>query len=196
MPRPLRLVHFSPLAEASADPPDGAEAEPATGPCYEQGYSDGWAEAAAAQSAEVAALRGGLEKSLTEMTLTRDEVRRHILSALEPLFREMIEKILPKLAHASLGHRIVQELLPVAAEMSETPIIVKTAPDCLSTVTQILLTETALPVRIEAEEGLGSGQAYISRDGAEMRLDLDGVVQAISEAVSDYFQLAAHEGAE
>lgn len=196
MPRPLRLVHFSPLAEASAAPPDGAEAEPATGPSYEQGYSDGWAEATAAQSAEVATLRGDLGKSLVEMTLTRDQARQHILSALEPLFREMVEKILPKLAHESLGHRIVQELLPMAAEMSETPIIVKTAPECLSAVTQILLTETSLPVRIEAEVGLCSGQAYISRDGAEVRLDLDGVVQTISEAVSGYFQLVAHEGGE
>lgn len=195
MPRPLQLVHFSPQSERLAATDAVAEAEAIQGQSYEQGYADGWQEATAAQGSEIAALRGELGKSLADMVLTRDAARLHILSALEPLFRDMVEKILPRLAHASLGHRIVQELLPAAADLSDMPIIVKTAPDCLSAVAQILLTETALPVRVEPEEGLGAGQAYICRDGAEVRLDLDGLVQSISEAIAGYFQLAAHEGA-
>ena len=156
---------------------------------YEQGYSAGWDDSVAAQSDEVARLRADLGRSLTEMSLSYRDARRHVLGTLEPLLHDMVTKVLPTIAHQTLGQIILEHLRPVAETMSAAPIIVTTAPSNRAVVEKLLAAHTGLPITVREEPTLGDGQAFLKATGSEIRVDLDDVIVAIAGAVAAFFRI-------
>ena len=156
---------------------------------YEQGYSAGWDDSVAAQSDEVARLRADLGRSLTEMSLSYRDARRHVLGTLEPLLHDMVTKVLPTIAHQTLGQIILEHLRPVAETMSAAPIIVTTAPSNRAVVEKLLTAQTGLPITVREEPTLGDGQAFLKAKGSEIRVDLDDVIVAIATAVAAFFRI-------
>lgn len=156
---------------------------------YEQGYSAGWDDSVAAQSDEVARLRADLGRSLTEMSLSYRDARRHVLGTLEPLLHDMVTKVLPTIAHQTLGQIILEHLRPVAETMSAAPIIVTTAPSNRAVVEKLLAAQTGLPITVREEPTLGDGQAFLKATGSEIRVDLDDVIVAIAGAVAAFFRI-------
>lgn len=154
---------------------------------YEQGYAAGWDDAVTAQNDEVARLRSDLGRNLVEMSLSHRDARRHILGTLEPLLHDMVTKVLPSIAHQTLGQMILDLLRPSAENLADAPVLVKTAPENVDMVERLLTKQTGMPLRVIAEPTLGQGQAYLKLGESEIRLDLDGVIDAIAEAVSVFF---------
>ncbi len=154
---------------------------------YEQGYQAGWDDALGAQAEDIARLRTELGHNLTEMALSYRDARRHVLASLEPLLAEMVAKVLPMIAHQSLGHVILDEIRPFADALSGAPLLVRTAPVNRDLVERLLQAEAGLPVTVEAEPTLGDGQAYLKIAGTEVSVDLDGLIGAIAEAVTSFF---------
>ncbi len=160
---------------------------------YEQGYSAGWDDAVAAQSDEVSQLRADLGRNLIEMTLAHREARQHVLGTLEPLLLDMVTKVLPTIAHQTLGPIILEQLRPVAETMSSAPIIVMTAPRNREIVENLLSAQTGLPITVREEPSLGDGQAFLKLAESETRVDLDGVISAIAAAVAAFFHIEQDE---
>ena len=156
---------------------------------YEQGYSAGWDDSVAAQSDEVARLRADLGRNLTEMSLSYRDARCHVLGTLEPLLHDMVTKVLPTIAHQTLGQIILEHLRPVAETMSAAPIIVTTAPSNRAVVEKLLTAQTGLPITVREEPTLGDGQAFLKAKGSEIRVDLDDVIVAIAGAVATFFRI-------
>ncbi len=199
MTRPLRLQSFDlgPGPARGEAAVSGAEAEELRLGAYEQGYAAGWDDAIAAQDDEIARLRTDLGHSLREMALNHHDARRHVLAALEPLLSDMIAKVLPAIAHRSLGPMIIEVLEPVARDLSEAPITILTAPQHCQTVEALLAaTHAGLAAVVRAEPALGDGQAYLKVGAHETRIDLDSVVQAIGQAVSGFFLTEREEEGE
>ncbi len=170
-----------------------AESEELRLAAYEQGYAAGWEDALTAQSADMARLRSDLGRSLSEMSVSFAEARSHVLASLEPLLRDMVNKVLPVTAHKALGQMILQELLPAAEGLTNVPVLVRTAPVNRDLVAELLARETRLPLQVVAEPTLGEGQAYLKLGATEMNVDLDGVIDAIAAAVAAFFHIERHE---
>ena len=166
-----------------------AEVEELRLAAYEQGYSAGWDDAVTAQNDEVARLRADLGRNLTEMSLAYRDARRHVLGTLEPLLHDMVTKVLPTIAHQTLGQMILEQLLPVAETMSAAPIIVTTGPGNREIVGRLLTAQTGLPIIVREEATLGEGQAFLKLAASETRVDLDGVIAAIAGAVAAFFRI-------
>lgn len=196
MARLLELETFDlPDHVGGVGDPDDAELAEMKLAAYEQGYGAGWGDAVRAQSDDLARLRGDLGHNLSEMALSHRDARRHVLGALEPLLREMVDRILPATARKSLGHLILDELRPVAVELAATPVEVRTAPVARDQVEALLAATADLPVVVVAEPTLSEGQAYLKVAGREVKVDLDGVVQSIATAVAAFFEAEQREDA-
>ena len=182
---PTPVDHFAGTAQA--------EIEELRLAAYEQGYSAGWDDAVTAQNDEVARLRADLGRNLLDMSVSYRDARRHVLAALEPLLHDMIAKVLPTLAHQSLGEIILEQLRPVSEAMSAAPIIVKTSAANRDAVERLLAGEPGLPIKVLAEPTLSEGQAYLKLAESEVRVDLDRVIAAIASAVTAFFQIEREE---
>lgn len=159
---------------------------------YEQGYGAGWNDALQAQSDDIARLRSDLGRSLSEMEFGYRDARRHILTALEPLLRDIVGKVLPALAQQTLGPMILEQLQPITADLAATPIEVCTAPANRELVERLLKHGGDLPLRVVAEPTLSEGQAYLKLAGREAKVDLDRVITAITGAVGAFFHAELH----
>lgn len=188
MARPLQLETFEvPGLPEHYESVGQAELEELRLATYEQGYAAGWDDAVTAQTDEITRLRADLGRNLVDMSLSYRDAKRHILGALEPLLHDMVTKVLPGIAHQSLGPIILEQLRPVAETAAGAPVLIKTAPENLETVERLLSQEVALPIRVIAEPTLGSGQAYLKIAESEALVDLDGAILAISAAVLAFF---------
>lgn len=196
MARLLELESFEGTARASraAVMDDGEVAEQKL-QSYEKGYAAGWDDALLAQAADIARLRADLGRNLTEMTLSFQEARSHVLASLEPLLGEMVAKVLPMIARQSLAHFVLEQLTPVAEQLAGTGVEVRTAPQNVETIERLLAGEGALPVRVVADETLGEGQVFLRTGAHETVIDLDEVVTAIGSAVSAFFDIRRSEDA-
>ncbi|MBS0564636.1 MAG: flagellar biosynthesis protein [Proteobacteria bacterium] len=192
MPRPPQLETFDQAGPgpAAADP-DTARAEEQRLAAFDQGYRAGWDDAVAAQDREAADLRAGLGRSLADMTLSHHDARRHLLAAIEPLFSEMVAKVLPMAARHSLGAMILDEIRPAAAALADAPVEVRTAPANRDLVERLLAGQTGgpagLPLRVLADDTLDESQAHIRVGEGESALDLGQTVAAIGAAVASFF---------
>jgi flagellar assembly protein FliH len=194
MARHLQLETFD-LPDIAERLPEGlqAEVEDLRLNAYEQGYAAGWDDALAAQNSEITRLRSDLGRNLVEMSLSYRDARRHVLGTLEPLLRDMVCKVLPTIAHATLGQIILEQLNPVAESLSSGPVIVKTSPANRDSVDALLTKQTGLPIRVVAEPTLGEGQAFVKLADTEEHVDLDGMITAIAEAVTAFFRTEKDE---
>jgi flagellar assembly protein FliH len=195
MARPLQLEAFDMTGPTEhGGPVAPAEIEDIRLGAYEQGYAAGWDDAIAAQDSEIGHLRTDLGRNLLDMSLSYRDARRHVLAALEPLLHEMVTKVLPAIAHRTLGQIVLEELRPIAEGLSGAPVTVITAPVHRETVEAILAgAGTDLAVTVREEPALGEGQAYLKLGASEVRIDLDGVIEAIGKAVSAFFRIETNE---
>lgn len=185
----LELETFEPEEPAPASfALDPAELEELKLTAFEQGYAAGWDDAITAQGTEAAKLRAELGRNLQELAFTYHEARGHVLRALEPLLRDMAAKVLPALARDNTARIVLEHLVPVAEELASAPVKVVANPASLAQIRELLLREADFPLDFAEEPSLGEAQVYLRFRDSELRIDLDGVVDAIRAAISAYFK--------
>lgn len=160
---------------------------------YDQGYSAGWEDAVAAQNDEVARLRSDLGRNLQDLAFTYHEAHSHVLRTLEPLLHDMVVKVLPAIARESLGQVVLEHLRPLAKEMSAAPVSIVANPANRALLEDILIADAPFPFAVLEEHSLGEGQVYLRMGDVEQRIDLDGVIAAISAAVAAFFRIEKQE---
>lgn len=156
---------------------------------FEKGYTAGWDDAVAAQEDEARKLRVDLVRNLQDLSFTYHEARNHVLTAIEPLLRDMVAKVLPVAARQSLGHLVSETLQPLAEELADTPISVVVNPTNRQMVETMLTDIETVPLVIVEEESLGVGQVYLRTGDTETRIDLDSTIDAIGTAIAAYFDV-------
>ena len=183
---------FSFLESFDAPPPTPApkiptfspeEVEAARQEGYSAGYGSGWEAAAAAAEADQNRITADFEQHLQDLAFTYHEARAHVMKGVEPLLREMLETILPAVMIDSLGHAILREIAPLAEEAADIAVRVAVAPQDADRLRTILGEETPIPLAIDEDESLASGQADLRLGKVERLIDLSGVLARISNAL-------------
>jgi flagellar assembly protein FliH len=194
MMRALPLETFTP-AETSLtrDCLSEVEAEEVKLAAYEKGYNAGWEDAIAAQDDDLVRLRNELGRNLQDLSFTYHEAHSHVLRTLEPLLNDMVAKVLPAIARDSLSQVVLENIRPLAVDLAAGPMEIAIHPDNLSTVEELVVGKAGFPVTVRAEPSLGLGQAHFQIGASERRVDLDGAIAAISEAVSGFFVVEKKE---
>ena len=172
-----------PLVEASALD----EAKVAS---FEQGYSAGWEDAAAAQSGDQSRIRADLARNFQSLAFTFQDARTHVLQAIRPLILEMTSRLLPEVAREALAPAVLEALMPLADDLAEAPLTLVLNPAVRDSVESLVTQATGLPIVIEEEPSLGEGQVYIRLGPAETKVDLTQVTDDIATAVRGFFNLS------
>jgi flagellar assembly protein FliH len=113
------------------------------------------------------------------------EARAQILAALGPLFRGMVEKVLPAMARDALVPVIVERLQALAQDLAGQPLSIRIHPGAHDTAAEMLAGFPAA-FSLSDDPALGPGQALLALPDRERMIDLDGVIAAIGEAMDAY----------
>lgn len=190
----LRLEIFDTALATDGAPQPLVEAtvvEEAKVTAFEQGYSAGWDDAAAAQQGDQSRIRADLARNLQSLSFTFQDARTHVLQAIRPLMLEMINRLLPEVAHEALAPTVLEALMPMADDLADAPLTVVLNPAVRSQIEDLVAQATGLPMVIEEEPSLSEGQVYIRFGTAETKVDLDRVTSDIANAVRAFFNLNA-----
>jgi len=155
---------------------------------FEQGYKAGWDDAAAAQSEEQSRVAADFARNLQELSFTYHQARGQILGSLEPLLKEMVTKVLPKLASDNLSQTIVDEVLAVSQTQTEAGIQIVISPSNRPALERLLETQDNLDVTIIDEPSMAEGLAYLRFAQTENQIDLQSVLSGFSQSIDGFFE--------
>jgi flagellar biosynthesis/type III secretory pathway protein FliH len=188
----LRLEVFdtAPASDGSLQPLVEATAvEEAKVASFEQGYSAGWDDAAAAQQGDQTRIRADLARNLQSLAFTFQDARSHVLQAIRPLILEMVDRLLPEVAREALAPTVLEALTPMADELADAPLTLVLNPGVRGQVEDLIAQATGLPMVIDEEPSLPEGQVYIRFGPTETKVDLSQVTADIAIAVRAFFNL-------
>ncbi|MFD1913625.1 hypothetical protein [Halodurantibacterium flavum] len=179
------------LADTPPDPPSfsAQEVEAARTEGYAEGHAAGRREAEEEYHQRQDRLTEELSSHLQELSFGYHEALNHILAALEPLFAEITGTLLPEAARAVLPLTLNAALSDLAAEVAKGPLTLELCATDRPAVEKIL-DGSALPVRLQELADLAPGQFRICKpDGGGTAIDMPAVVEALGQAVTDFFTL-------
>lgn len=187
----LRLERFEADAPAAGvSPATAAEAaaqEQARLAAYEEGYAAGWDDAVEAQAGEATRFRADLAHSLQSLSFTYREAEAHVLSAVGPLLRAVIDVLAPRLARAALGAAVAEALTPHLAQAGGPPVTIAIHPSDRRAVEAALPSDAMLPLTLADEPTLAAGQAILRLGQAEVHVELNRAAESVAQAVDAFF---------
>jgi len=156
---------------------------------FEKGYKAGWEDSARAQEESGVRLSEDFARNIRDLSFTHEEARTAILGAMAPVVRQMVETVLPSIAHDTLGLRVVEMIEAELSEHGRHPVRLEVAPQSAQALRAILPQDSDLPVEVAETETLGEGQVRLRLgQSSEREIDLGHVLDGIKSASEGFFQ--------
>ncbi|MFD0859971.1 FliH/SctL family protein [Roseovarius aquimarinus] len=162
---------------------------------FEEGYKAGWQDAVKAASEDGERIASDFAANLQDVSFTLAEAQRDLLGQLRPLMTGMVEKVLPRMAHRTIGAHVVDALEDMARTAMEGPIRLVTAPGNAAALKALIEERGLAGVTIGTEPSLGDGQVHIRAGDREQEIDMDAVLSQIDAALSGFFDEELKESA-
>lgn len=155
---------------------------------FEKGYQAGWDDSVKAQHDDSTHLSTDFAQNIKDLSFTYHEAYNGMLTAMEPLIRQLVDAVLPQVARDGLGAQITDIIQSFVKEHGQHPVRIVVAPASVAALEAVLPQDDALPLDISEDATLAEGQAHISfgQEG-EREIDLQGLLQQISGAVDAFF---------
>ena len=175
---------------------DAAEAERTKR--YEEGYRQGWEDAAARIKSDDARTGARAAARIEGLAHTQRAAMALCLAQLEPVLAEVFDKVLPRAADRGFVGLIVQEAGAMLRSAENHVLALHVAPDAVEPVKAALAAAEAdlSAVRLQADPELEPMQALLSHPGAEREVDVDRILDALDQsfdAMRRDLRSAAHE---
>ncbi len=196
----LALEEFSLAGAVPGQDADGNG--PAEGPDnevkakgFEEGYKAGWDDATRAALEENQRLNAELARNMQNLGFTYHEARSHMVRAVEPVLRLLVEKILPRAVSATIGERILEEIQPFLEKSLDAPVEIFASPSQSAIVEEKIGSLATFPMVVAPEQSLAEGQVHLRLGKSEKQLDGADFLARVSEALEAVLN-ANHQGAE
>lgn len=154
---------------------------------FEQGFKAGWDDAIKSQGGEQAKISSEFSRNMQDLSFTYHEAYTNVFKAMEPLLQQVVETVLPTIAHETIGARLVEQLSEMARDQGTQPVQITVAPSNHAMMEKLLQQEFGFPLSVIEEPTLGEGQVYLKFGQTERQIDLDEVLNGISQAVAAFF---------
>lgn len=190
MPSPLRLETF----RINEEPPAPAatlreELEEIKLAAYERGYVAGWEDADRQTEREASTRRAAVERQLEALSFTYHEARGHVMRAIEPVLRSIVETVVPEAARASVIPEVIAQLLPLAQTASEAPVTLRIVQGSRPAFEAALTGLVLPPLEICESASLAPGQAEIAFEQQETRVDYTSAAERLCSAIDRFYQI-------
>jgi flagellar assembly protein FliH len=153
---------------------------------FENGYKAGWEDAVKAQNLDAARISTDFAANLQDLSFTFQEAQSSLMSALRPLLTGMVASVLPKLAHETLGARVVETLEDMARTATGGAAELVTAPVNVGALENLLQDNGITAATVTGEPSLGEGQVHLRLGKSEREIDIDTVLSQIGTALSGF----------
>ena len=151
---------------------------------FENGYKSGWDDATHAHSESQASISSELAQNLRDLSFTYHEARDHLLGSLAPLFRGIVETMLPVLSEHSLASHVAQQLEEIARDRADCRVEIHVASANCDKVRDILDPDLPMDIAVSGDTTLGDGQARMVFGTEEREIDITDIVDTIRSALA------------
>lgn len=189
MPLALEVFYIDPKADHGQAMIDQVTFAREYETAFNDGYHTGFEEAQATMAAQAAHSKTELAQQLQKLSFTYHEAQAHVLTALQPLLRHILDQVLPLIARETLGPIVMETLIPLADRLSDAPLILRVNPASQWAVQTVIEAGTTLPLRLCADPALSEGQVHLQLGLAEAEVNLDQTTADIAIAVRGFFDL-------
>ncbi len=160
---------------------------------FEKGYKAGWDDSLKAQSEDSARVSNELARNLEDLSFTYHEARSQLLTALDPLFAQLVDLVLPELARETLAARVVEELRKAADKAVTQQVEIAAAPAEVGVIEGLVTEDVTFPVVVREDESLREGQVVLRFESGERQIDMEDVLAGIRSAVEGFMTDNAKE---
>lgn len=160
---------------------------------YERGYGAGWDDGEQQIEATAAAQRDTIARQIEQLNFTYVEAQTHVLRALEPLFESLLSIVLPSAACASVIPLTIEQLLPLVQTAAEAPITLRIASGSQARFEAAFEGLVLPPLSLVETDDLVEGQAELSFETAQSRIDLTHAADAMRQAIERFYQIQNEE---
>ncbi len=154
---------------------------------FEQGYSAGWEDASVAQTRDHKRISAEMATRLEDLSFTYHEASVGILTALEPIFSTLVDKVLPEALSELFGHQILAEMNELAKNASGAPVTITVPPGLAVVVEAPVPPNLSMPVQVVESPALQDGQADLKVGSDEREIDCASLSNAFRDAVAAFF---------
>lgn len=157
---------------------------------YEAGYQAGWDDSAKANSDAGHQVSADFSQNMRDLSMTYREAYGTLMKDVRPLLTQIVETVLPQIARATLGPRVLEL---IEAEMAAGPhaelVLFAAADDKALLQPMIDGLDESLKVDLRIDATLLSGQVRLSFDGTqEQELDTAALTEGIQSALHAFFE--------
>ncbi|WP_226625734.1 ABC transporter ATP-binding protein [Alloyangia pacifica] len=165
---------------------DASEIETAKLDAFDTGYRAGWDDAIKAQSEDAGRIASDFAQNLQDLGFTYNEAYRQVLEGVTPLLEEMLQALLPRMLHETLGLHLRDQLTALAQEIAHRAVVIAVAPGTSARIAPLLEQDFGFPLRLEEDETLAEGQADLRFGETERQIDLSGLLEEVTRAVEGF----------
>ncbi|MEY8828765.1 ABC transporter ATP-binding protein [Sedimentitalea sp. XS_ASV28] len=160
---------------------------------FEQGYTAGWDDAIRVQSEDKHRALAALAQNLEDFAFTYQEALSQMTRAIEPVFRTLLQKVLPEAMQESVGARIVEQCLDLAREQVEQPVMLVVPTGAGDALKPILQKDLAMQLAIRESAEIGPGQIQIRIGDSEREIDTAQLLASLTQSVDAFYHTLTEE---
>lgn len=177
-----QAAHLAPLSEVAI--------EDQKLDSYEAGYQAGWDDSAKANKDAGQQVAADFAQNMRDLSMTYQEAYAALLADIKPLLAQIVDAVLPAMAQATLGPRVLELIEGQIATGPRNALVLSTSPDGIAMLQPIVNgLDDALEVALRADETLAPGQVHLNFGADhEEEIDTAALIDGIQMAVHGFFQ--------
>ncbi len=160
---------------------------------YDLGYQAGWDEALSHAEKTNLMIGAQLARNLQDLTFTFAEARQATISEFDEVVELLVEKILPKIAHETLGLQIIDQLRESIFNEEHPQIQVVASPQDAPTIESVLESVPGVSTQVQIQADLPAGAVLWRMNEAEHQVDVPKLIQGIEKTLRGYVYEAKGE---
>lgn len=160
---------------------------------FEAGYRAGWDDSSKAVAESNEKIGIEFAKNLQDISFTYHEALAKLTSEFEPVMKGILNKLLPQIVSDAVATHVLDQVTSLIRDNTGQDIEIVVSPQNVETVQRLAGEALTDPFRIVSESTLGEGQAFVRIGSEERQVDIDGVVEGVSEAMAAFFHESRNE---
>lgn len=154
---------------------------------FESGYKAGWDDAIKAQADDGARLSAEFSQNLQDIAFTYQDAVTKLSKSFEPVFIQVIEKVLPEICKETLAVHIAEQVQKLISDTIAQPVEIVVASTNQAKVKALLTTKLKEPFKLTTTSDIGEHEVFVRVGDTEKQIDFGSIIESVSKAATAFF---------